>query len=222
MSFYIYICEDWKDAEGKWINSWGYFWHECLQESYTSLIMNMDPRVTVVMTLQTSSTNMQALNAITACKLYMNFFKKCEGLLQVARSWLWLAFLFWFWYVNIRLIPWLMNLFLWFMQVPRQGKAVLLFQTLPLSWRTWKGENLTRFVLHCSCLLHFLMFLDLTCFGWLLQASEAELEAFFAECNFYSLVSHLYWGIWAIVQVNSITIFFGTTAIVVLFTCFMN
>lgn len=38
--------------------------------------MNMDPRVTVVMTLQTSSTNMQALNAITACKLYMYFFQK--------------------------------------------------------------------------------------------------------------------------------------------------
>ena len=149
------------------------------------------------------------------------FFQKVSGLLQ-ARSWLWLAYLCWFWYVYVRPTLWLLNLFLWFMQVPRQGKAVLLLQTLPLSWRTWNGENLTRFVSHCLCSSHFLMFLDLTCFGWLLQASEAELEKFFVECNFYSLASHLYWGIWAIVQVNSTAFFYSSTAIVLLFTCFMN
>lgn len=42
------------------------------------------------------------------CRLWMRlqlvsciciFFKKCSGLLQVARSWLWLAYLCWFWYV---------------------------------------------------------------------------------------------------------------------------
>ncbi|XP_024364257.1 probable ethanolamine kinase [Physcomitrium patens] len=32
------------------------------------------------------------------------------------------------------------------------------------------------------------------------MSTIAELEEFYAECNFYSLVSHMYWATWAIVQ----------------------
>jgi hypothetical protein len=39
------------------------------------------------------------------------------------------------------------------------------------------------------------------CVFGLCQATERELEDLYAECNFFSLASHMYWAIWAIVQV---------------------
>jgi hypothetical protein len=43
-----------------------------------------------------------------------------------------------------------------------------------------------------------------------MQASETELQSLFIETNVYSLVSHLYWAAWAIVQAifKTHTIFF--------------
>lgn len=163
----------------------------------------MDPRVTVVMTLQTSSMNMQALNVITACKLYMYFFQKVfSGLFQVARSWLWLAYLCWFWYVVYQTNTVATEFVSVIFAGTQTRKSSSTFSDI-----TFILENLKRWKPYKICfallvLVTFLMFPDLTCFGWLLQASEAELEEFFVECNFYSLASHLYWGIWAIVQVN--------------------
>ena len=34
------------------------------------------------------------------------------------------------------------------------------------------------------------------------QVTDAELEELYVETNFYSLLSHLFWAVWAIVQVQ--------------------
>ncbi|CAK9228105.1 unnamed protein product [Sphagnum troendelagicum] len=44
------------------------------------------------------------------------------------------------------------------------------------------------------------------------KATERELEDLYAECNFFSLASHMYWAIWAIVQARFSTIDFDYLA----------